>query len=700
MKSEVNRSTRSDASLEDYVLVVAEKPDAARKIASALGHVDSGFSKSAVIQIPHAFDGNRYVVCSALGHLYEITDSQGARSVFPVFDIDWFPKVATGRAGFRFGAHNARRLHLIAQLSHNATKFVNACDFDVEGETIGTNILQFACDNPKTVWRAKFSTLVETEIRDAFANLKEQETSRAIAGKIRHAVDFLWGVNLSRALTKSATGSSGSFSNVTIGRVQGPTLAFVVQREMARQTHIPLPCWNIECSLNTKDSLLVAKYVRNPIETETEAKTVFESVSKAEAAAVTSARRFTSKVPPRYPFDLGELQREAFHSFGFSSSLTLRIAEKLYLSALISYPRTDSQKLPSSIQPLKILASIGKIQEYSLLLKSLFAEKAMRRIPWQGPRDDPAHPAIYPTGLQPRTALSSEERKLFDLVVRRFCNAFAPDAIIEKRRTSFDIGSNEFLFDDERIIEEGWMRYYPFRKVQRQDFDTPLEEGERLPISSATCEISYSKAPPHYNEATLLAKMESEGLGTKATRADIISTLFDRGYLSRSGLVPSENALSLFFELKDRCPEIMSSELTRELERKLLRVQEKGESEESILVESMREIRNSLRKIRNISQLQWRSSGEQAEARLQLGSCPNCKKGDLIAVRSSRSRKRFIRCENTECRISSPLPPRGAIRKVDDSCITCGWPMITISFRKGKRASPACSNYNCSSRHK
>ena len=114
--------------------MVAEKPDSARKIASALGHVDFGFSKRAVFQIPNAFDGKRYVVCSALGHFSEITDPQEVRSVFPVFDIDWFPKVATGRTGFRLGTHKARILHLIAKLSHNATKFVNACDFDVEGE--------------------------------------------------------------------------------------------------------------------------------------------------------------------------------------------------------------------------------------------------------------------------------------------------------------------------------------------------------------------------------------------------------------------------------------------------------------------------------------------------------------------------------------------------------------------------------------
>lgn len=681
--------------MESYVLVIAEKPDAARKIALALGHVSTANSSRSFFEVPKAFDGNSYLVCSALGHLYEIADPELERSVFPTFDVDWFPKITNGRNRFRIHTGVARRLELIAHLALRAIKIVNACDYDIEGETIGANIIEFACKNSRIIMRAKFSTLVESEIRNAFCAMREQEGAIASAGRLRHNIDFQWGVNLSRALTKSATASVGAFSNVTVGRVQGPALAFVVQRELENQIHIPTPYWNIVCSLKTDDSILIAKYARSPINSETEANTICDSVSREESALVTSVRTFALKIPPRYPFNLGELQREAFYAFHFSPSTTLRLAEKLYLAALISYPRTDSQKLPQSIQPLNILEKIGKNPEYSDLLKSLFAERSMRKIPWQGTRLDPAHPAIYPTGIVPKSPLPAGEKRLFDLIVRRFCNNFAPDAVIEKRKTSFDIASHEFVQEEERLVDEGWMKYYPFGKKQNTEFTNSLVIGERPHVENTATELLYSKAPPRLSEGSLLAKMESEGVGTKATRADVISTLISRGYLSKLGLVPSENALNLFFELKERCAEVVSSKMTKALEKQLQLLNEQDESEESVLVESLTEIRNSLRKLKTIDRFRWLSTAKASQTKQLLGMCPKCLEGQLYAMRSFRTRKRFVRCNNIKCGASSPLPPRGTIGRTESNCNKCGWPLIMMSFTSGKHSSQICSNYFC-----
>ncbi len=138
---------------------------------------------------------------------------------------------------------------MIASVARKANAFVNACDYDIEGETIGANILDFVCGRPELVMRAKFSTLTQEDIRRAFSTLEPARNSLAQAGRIRHEVDFLWGVNLSRALTQSANKSESKFANVTIGRVQGPTLAFVVDREIERASHVPLPLWTITCTL-------------------------------------------------------------------------------------------------------------------------------------------------------------------------------------------------------------------------------------------------------------------------------------------------------------------------------------------------------------------------------------------------------------------------------------------------------------------
>ena len=160
--------------MEEFTLVIAEKPDAARKIASALGIKGVIARSSGTFEIPIAFDGKCYVVCSALGHLFEVGDPELDRSVFPIFDVDWFGKARkTTRAGWRRNTRFQTRIRstveTIANYAKKATRFVNACDYDIEGETIGSNILQFICSNPRQSFRAKFSTLTEDELRHAFS---------------------------------------------------------------------------------------------------------------------------------------------------------------------------------------------------------------------------------------------------------------------------------------------------------------------------------------------------------------------------------------------------------------------------------------------------------------------------------------------------------------------------------------------------
>ena len=686
--------------LEAFTLVIAEKTDAARKIAFALGKKEVVTRSSGTFEIPVAFDGNSYVVCSALGHLFEVGDPELDRSVFPIFDVDWFGKERkTTRAGWRkntrFQTLIRNRVAIITSYAKRAKRFVNACDYDIEGEIIGSNILQFACSNQQSL-RAKFSTLTEDEIRAAFSTLEQSGGYLAKAGRLRHEVDFLWGINLSRVLTRAANNGGVQFSNVTIGRVQGPALAFVVDREIEKRAHIPLPCWYLECTLKKSDFTFQAKYKRSPIHILSLAEAVFEAISDSQYATVTLIQKFKTTLPPRYPFDLGELQREAFYNYGMTPRATLGIAEKLYLRALISYPRTESQKLPQSIHPEEILRRLAKNLNYSNNIETLLADTSRRRFPWQGPREDPAHPAIYPTGELPNK-LTEDERKIYDLITRRFCNTFAPDAIIEKTKASFDISTNEFSAEWENVVIEGWMKYYPFRKASSVSLPIELETGEKLRIDAKSKVEKYTQAPPRYNEGSLLSKMESEGIGTKATRADTISTLIDRKYIRKSrDLAPEENALILVNQLRKHCPMIISTEMTRSLENKLELLQKEQEREEYVIIEELNNIRVSLRNLLEMDDLDWQTNVSSLQAKnLPLGRCPKCKTGNLQAIRSIRTRKRFIRCTNYEdgCKTSSPLPAHGVIKTTSNCCDSCGWPMIILRSRAS--ASQKCSNYFC-----
>jgi DNA topoisomerase-1 len=348
------------------------------------------------------------------------------------------------------------------------------------------------------------------------------------------------------------------------------------------------------------------------------------------------------------------------------------------------------------------LRKLVSITDYSKLINSLLSEPLRRKFPWQGPREDPAHPAIHPTGEIPKQSLSLEEKKIFDLVVRRFCNAFAPDAIIEKVRVIFNISSHEFSVVWEIIVDEGWMKYYVSKRPSRPKLNQDLNVGEELEIDKATMKESYTTLPPRYNQGSLLYRMESEGIGTKATRAETISTLIKRRYVGNSrDLVPYENALVLIHQLRKECPEIVSPEMTRSLEKQLISLQNEEASEEMVIARELIAIRTALRNLRNMDNFYWkREILETKTKNLLLGKCPNCKTGNLEAIRSFKTKKRFIRCTNYQniCKTSSPLPPRGIIKTTGNVCNVCGWPKITINYSKRLRVSETCSNFACKSR--
>ena len=195
-------------------------------------------------------NGTKFLICSAIGHLYGLVDPGKNRNIYPVFDVKWAP------IGRKKGALNTTKataskqiISTIAKLSLKASRFIHACDYDQEGELIGYNILQYACENRyEKSLRAKFTTLTDEEIRKSFDNLLKPRAMLAEAGKTRHIIDFIYGINLSRALTQSFMVSNlgKKYYNLSIGRVQGPTLAFVVDREMEIRTHIPVPYWDIQ----------------------------------------------------------------------------------------------------------------------------------------------------------------------------------------------------------------------------------------------------------------------------------------------------------------------------------------------------------------------------------------------------------------------------------------------------------------------
>ena len=678
-----------------YTLVICEKPDAARRVAEVLSSGTARRSSTDGIETFRFISkGEDFVVCSAQGHVYSIADRFKERIVYPVFDVEWYPVNFIGKGN----AYAANRINVIHSLATGASRFINACDFDPEGETIGFNILRYACrDKENEAFRAKFSTLTKDEVVSAFGQAKCQTgQGQARAGRARHTIDFLWGINLSRALSQAMQKTRVEREVISMGRVQGPALAFLANREAEIREFVPKPYWKISGVFKGKGASFIASYSKERIRIRTEAEEV-RMDCEGEQGVVTNVLRYESSVQPPPPFNTGDLQKEAYRTLRFSPSRTLQIAEKLYLAALISYPRTNSQNLPPSINYPTVLRGLGRLNQYSQAVEVILGGAPK---PSRGPKTDLAHPAIYPTGEAPRGRLGRPESAIFDLITRRFLATFGPPDKRERVEVRLTVGGHKFMFRKERIVRQGWTGVYG--KCVNPDTDNMPEivKGDKFRVTTVDVTEAFESGPTRFNQSTLLEKMERENIGTKATRAEIISTLIDRGYVeSGNDMKVTDLGLTVVEAVEKYTPAILTTRLTRDVEEKIERVEAGSEGDADLIRETVRVLVKGLAALNaNEDQIGLNISAARTIAHAKasvLGSCPICKVGELRAIRSMKTRKRFVGCSNYRlgCRASAPLPQRGKIETTTKPCDDCSWPVVLVIG--GGRPWKLCINPSC-----
>jgi len=686
--------------LGKYTLIITEKPDAANRIAMALDVygkakkiVDSG------VTFYQAYRNGDMVVVPALGHLYTVASKERTKRDYPVFDYQWVPRYLAER-----GASKIRVwLKVIAKLAENAEGFVDACDFDIEGSIIGYCILKYACGSKEeTAKRMKYSTLTKEELQESYAHLLPHlDFALVEAGLTRHEVDWLYGINLSRALTVAAKNSSGQYATLSTGRVQGPTLKFLEDREKTIKCFVPTPYWSITAKININGTAYEADYEKI-LESKQEATIVIDACKTKEGQIETIAVKEIEQNPP-LPFDLGSLQSEAYRIFRYTPMRTSNIAQHLYLDALISYPRTSSQKLPPAIGYETILRKLGKVPAYAKQVAELLSKPALK--PNEGEKADPAHPAIYPTGNLPEKPLGAAERNIFDLIVCRFMAVFGEPAVRQSVKVTLGINGNHFQLNGIRTLSEGWLRFYePY--IHLKDVTLPpLTEGQKIAVKGVVLKDNFTKPPARYNPRSLLLKMEKEEIGTKATRAATIQTLYDRKYLhGTDSLVVSDLGFEVTEVLAKYCPTVVSPELTRKLEEKMNEIQQGKETKETVLqkvIEILKPVTVELKEKESVigKQLSQALKKARLEERI-VGTCPKCADGKLLILRSKKTGKRFVGCTNYfegKCNVTFPLPQSGTVKPLDSACKSCGWPTLRV-WMKGKRPWKLCLNPNCPSK--
>ncbi len=689
---EKNNSPKKIESLKgNSILIITEKPQAAMKIADALS--ENTARKYADNTIPfyefnHPKTNDHVIVACAVGHLFSLSqDVKG--SGYPIFEVSWKPNFEVRKKDF-----TKKYYALLSKLVKRAREIMVATDYDIEGEVIGYNIIRFI-GKQKDAKRMKFSSLTKDELENAFENASPTiDWGQAIAGETRHFIDWYYGINLSRALMNSIK-SAGRFKIMSIGRVQGPALKLIVDKEREIEKFKPKPFWKVFINVrdkNDKSNAVRLKHVKD-IFNEKEL-SQFENLKNSEAEV--STEKHEQNILPPTPFDLTTLQTEAYKFYGFVPARTLAIAQELYLAGVISYPRTSSQKIPNSINPKAILKKLSK--NYAKEVKI-----AIRANQVEGKKSDPAHPSIYPTG-ENASKLEGELEKLYVLIARRFISCFCEDAIVENKTITASTIPDKLIFKERgaQVRKPGWMEVYQAALKEKE-----LKDMNGLAdIEDVTIEKDETKPPRRFSPASIISELEKRGLGTKATRANILETLYDRNYVTdNKSIKATALGMDLISTLEKHSPIIIDEKLTKNMETDMeaIRASKKDldKKEESVLRRvkvTLTEISDDFKKKeKQIGEELIKATDSSQKQQNELNQCPACKKGNLTIKFSPKFKRSFIACNAyPECKTTFPLPP-GMIKKADKICDKCNFPLL-IRITKGKRPWMFCFNPNCPSR--
>lgn len=617
-------------------LVIAEKPSVARDIARVLKCKKNEQG---------AIEGERYIVTWGLGHLVTLADPEEYKPEWKEWDMDVLPMMP-----------KTWKLSVIRQTAkqYNAVKsqihrkdigeIIIATDAGREGELVARWILEKA-GNKKPVKRLWISSVTDRAIREGFGRLRDGRDYQNLynAAQSRAKADWLVGINATRALTCKYN------AKLTCGRVQTPTLALIAKREDEIRSFRPKPYYGLKV------------YAEGICFTWQDGKTggtrsfdlerirrISEEI-RGERLVLDSVEKKSKKTYAPGLYDLTELQRDANRRFGYSAKETLNIMQRLYEHhKVLTYPRTDSRYLSSDIVPtLKERIEACQTGPYRALARALHGKHFTVDKRFVDDSKVSDHHAIIPTEQYvDLTHMTSEERKIYDLVVRRFLAVLYPPAEFEQVSVRASVKGERFAAKGETIREAGWRAVYD-SDIEEEEYGEDslknqtlpeLKKGQSLLVKRQEETEGKTKPPAHYTEATLLTSMEKGGLGTVATRADIIEKLFNTFYMEKKGndlLITSKGR-----QLLELVPEdLKKPELTARWEKELQKISD-GKQKEKTFMKEIEQYTNDVMQDIRTSKATFRHDN------LTNRKCPRCGKR-MLAVNGKNSK--LLVCQDREC---------------------------------------------------
>lgn len=670
-----------------YELIITEKPNAAKMIAAALADGKPIKENDKGVPYYRITRGNKdLVIGCAVGHLYTVAEKEKSFK-YPVFDLHWRPNSDVHKDDF-----SKKYLSTLKKIAKDAKEFTVATDYDIEGEVIGLNCVRYVCKQ-KDASRMKFSTLTKDDLTEAYENKHNTlDWGQAYAGETRHFMDWMYGINMSRALTL-AIRNAGMFKIMSSGRVQGPALKLVVDKEKEIMMFKPEKYWQIQVNGHFGDDKLIEFWHdKEKFSSEQEAiNTVNKIKDKNGRVIKLQDSSFVQKAP--VPFDLTTLQTEAYRFFGISPKQTLDIAQDLYTSGFISYPRTSSQKLPQ----INFRKLLEKLSAYDPKAKELLSSTQILK-PSEGKKTDPAHPAIYPTGTIPK--LKERQAKIYDLIVKRFIACFAPDATRMTMTISVNIENEGFHARGTRTTIEGWHKYYaPYVHLEEQQLPR-VKNNDTLYNKDTIKHDKETQPPKRYTPASIIRELEKQNLGTKATRASIIDSLYNRNYVKNESIEATELGIQTVETLEKFAPEILDTKLTRHFENEMEKIREKKLTEEKVLQEAQKTLTKILEKFKKNEKDIGKELSMSHRAHLEkesfIGKCPACNEGNLKIMYSRKSKRKFIACDKyPDCKTIMNMPGYN-IKALNKKCDQCSYPIVKVLA--GKNTRDVCLNNECPSK--
>ena len=631
-------------------LCIAEKPSVGKEIAKILG---------ANSRKDGYFEGNGYYVSWTFGHLCTLKTPDDYTQAWKWWKLQSLPMIPQS-FGIKVIDDSGikKQFNTIENLISKSEEVINCGDAGIEGEVIQRWVLHKAkCKIPvKRLW---ISSLTDEAIKDGFANLKDGDDFNLLysAGNARAIGDWLLGMNGTRLYTLKYANNKGVLS---IGRVQTPTLALIVNRFREIENFVSTPFWEIK----TKYREVIFNSTKGRFTDIEEANKIAQVIKENEFEVISFEKKKGKETAPNL-FDLTSLQVECNKSLDFTADQTLKIIQNLYEKKLVTYPRVDTTYLPNDMYP-KIKGIMEKLKPYANFTEGILKTKIKKPKKVFNDKKVTDHHAIIPTGEYPN-ALRQEEKQVYDLITRRFIANFHDDCIVSNTTVIGKVDTHQFKATGKIIIEDGWRVLYPKKTNDSSDSKSQImpefvkgEKGEHFPDL-----LEKQTSPPkNYTEATLLRAMETagkqvededlqelmkeNGIGRPSTRANIIETLFRRKYIvrKRKNLIPTLTGLQLIDSIKVDI--LKSVELTGQWEKKLRQI-ENGEYEAKqfidemkvMLTELVQQVKNEKVTSIHIEEDKKDKLKTKVKSETKILTCPKCKEGQIIKGKTAYGCNRF-----------------------------------------------------------